>query len=187
MKRRASVALATTVLLLGAFRTLGGAPSPTCGCSCPQTSIGWVLFEDSNDGVPEFWWQDSLEVQEISMCAHGITFVFLASERENLYVAGLVFVNPSGPLAEQRQRIELDGMLSGHGYNHYEERYSFLRDELERLSGGRLGSDGLIDFRMTCPVQRPVIINPARKLSLRWGTEEIVLRGYLDVFFNSIT
>jgi hypothetical protein len=187
MKRHPFVALATTVLILGGPVVFTQVSFPAPDCSCPQGSFGWVLFEDSNPGVPDFWWQDSLEVLEITVCDHGINFLFLAEERENLQVAGLVFVNPSEELIETRLGLHPCDPRFCRELEHYRKRYSTLRSEMNRLSDGQLKAGGQIDFWRASRDQRPRIINPLRKLHLRWNGEEIELRGYLDVYFNTVT
>ncbi len=100
MKRRLFFTLATTIFILGGPTTLGGVPCLVPDCFCPQSSSGWMLFEDSNRDAPDFWWRDSLEVQEVKVCSHGITFLFLAEEEETLYLVALMFAHPSGAVPE---------------------------------------------------------------------------------------
>jgi hypothetical protein len=186
MNRRRLVALATTILLIGGPTAIGGAPCPVAGCSCPQSAFGWVLFEDSNPGVPDFWWQDSLEVLEISVCSHGINFQFLACHDGNLYVTALVFADPNGDIGETRSRFEDYCIRTGRTPEENGMRYRSLRTALGQIGKGLLETDGIVDFRNSNPEERPVILNPARLLHLRWGDEEIRLRGYLDVFMNLV-
>jgi hypothetical protein len=187
MKRRPFITLATTILVACGNTTLCGVSSPVPDCRCPQSSFGWVLFEDSNRGVPDFWWQDSLEVQQIAVCRHGISFLFLAEEAGNLHVAALVFVNPSEEFLETRLGYKLYDLPFGRDIAHFKKRYSLLLSRLNCLWNGKFEAGGRIDFRSKTPGQRPLIIDPARRLILRWRSEEIELRGYLDVYFNSMT
>jgi hypothetical protein len=187
MKRHLVTALATAILILGGPATLTGGSSQAPDCLCPQCSFGWVRFEDSNPGVPHFWWQDSLEVQQIKICDHGISFVFLTEDHGNLQMAGLVFPRPSERLIETRLGLSPFDPRFGRELEHFKERYSSLRRELNRLSGGRFRTSGTIDFGNSESAPGPWIINPARKLVLKWGGEEIRLRGYLDVYHNVVT
>ena len=90
------LALAATILTISAHATPRPTSCPEVGTSCPMSSGGWVLFVDANRRVPDFWHDDTLVVQEIDVCRHGVSFVFDGRDDGNLYVAALVFVNPSG-------------------------------------------------------------------------------------------
>jgi hypothetical protein len=187
MKRHLINALATTILVLGGPATLTGLTSPAPDCTCPQRSFGWVLFEDSNRGVPDFWWQDSLQVKEITICDHGINFLFLTEQHGNQQVAGLIFVNPSAELIETRLGLSPCDPRFRSELEHFRKRYSTLLRELNRMSGGKFETGGELDFWNTESDQKPLIINPARRLILKWRGEEIELRGYLDVYHNAVT
>ena len=151
--------------------------------SCPPWTPGWILFEDSSRRVPDFWWQDSLAVQRISVCPDGITFLFLGKDAGTLYVAALVFLNPSGKSWDGR------GIATqcGKSREFFETRYQALRDRLNQVSGGLFRSGGEVDFGRAAPEARPWILNPAGRLVLHWMNQEILLRGYLDVYLNLIS
>ena len=187
MKRHRVTALATTILILGGPAILTRVSIAAPYCSCHRGSFGWVLFEDTNPGVPDFWRQDSLKIQEITVCDHGISFVLLAEDHGNLQVAGLVFVNPSEKLIETRLGLRPCDPRFVTELEHFRKRYSFLHRELNRLSGGQFETGGKIDFSNTESDQRPLIIDPARRLILKWRGEEVELRGYLDVYLNTMT
>lgn len=176
------VALAATVLAVS-LQTAFVRTSSAQDCSNLPDSGGWVLFADSNRGVPDFWTQDSLDVQQIAICPNGVSFLFLATEGGSLYLAALVFVNPLGML----WRFGGSRTPSDFGLEYYEGRYSTLLEDLEHIAGGVLEPGDRIDFRMLSPSERPRIVDPSRRLLLRWKNQEVQLRGYLDVYFDAFS
>jgi hypothetical protein len=177
------VALAAVILSVSAPPTPSAASCPDAGSSCPLASGGWVLFVDSNRRVPDFWLEAALVVQEIDVCRHGISFLFEGRDEGNNYQAALVFVNPSGDAWSE----EPDEVSSLQDRSEFQERYDSLLEELRGVAGGIPAGGGRIDFRSLPPGDRPRILSPMWRLALQWKGREIPLRGYLDVFLNSLT
>jgi hypothetical protein len=148
--------------------------SPGYPCSCPQTSRGWLLFADSNTRTPDFWWEDEVLVQEISICPHGIQFRFVAEEGGNPHLVALVFANP---LTSARLHTRPDSPWLC-------KRYAALRTALSQLLDGALEQTGRIDFQSIPLDQRPRIVKPWYRLALAWRNREVELRGYLDVYMT---
>jgi len=86
-------------------------------------------------------------------------------------VPALVFVSPFG---------ESWGSIQGGDHwaarrESCETRYSSLLGELNRISGGVFRMARKLEFGHASADQRPLIISPARRLALRWESEEIEL------------
>jgi len=171
------VALAASALVL----ELSGSEPSSTACICPEVSSGWMLFDDSSRRAPDSWWQDSLEVQEISLCPHGITFVFLGRENGSLHLISLFMVDPEVRLPRLAQKVFRRGDPAGR------EKYARIVEALRGLSGGRLDVGARLDLRQAAPEDRPWILNPARRFVLRWHGREVPLRGYLDVYLGLIS
>jgi hypothetical protein len=148
------------------------AGKPRAGCSCPQTSGGWLLFPDSSLRTPDFWWQDAVVVQEVTTCRHGIQFKFMAEERGNPYLVALVFTTP--PAASRRRGEPFKPVRS----------LAVLRSQVNEVMGPELEAFGRLDFKHVPMDQRPLIVQPSRRLLLEWEGREVELRGYLDVYMT---
>ncbi len=177
------VALGATVLAVSLLAPIARRSSADSDCENLPDSGGWVLFADSNRRVPDFWLQDSLVVQEIAVCRNGISFLFIATDEGSLYWVALVFLNPLGPLWSSLAK----GPWIDRGDDYFRERYSHLLASLQQVAGEAIEEGQLLDFRMIRAEQRPRIIDPARRLLLRWKGNEIQLRGDLDVYLNAFS
>jgi hypothetical protein len=133
-----------------------------------------LLFQDSTPGTPDFWWQDEVVVQEITICAHGIEFRFMAEERGNPYLVALVFTTPP-PRLGSRYELPAD-----------KHNLDALRTKVRRLMGGALEGFGTMDFHCATSEERPRIREPWRRLVLEWRHQEVELRGYLDVYMTML-
>jgi hypothetical protein len=177
------VALAAAVLTINAHAAPPATPCPEAGASCPLSPGGWVLFVDANRRVPDFWHEDTLVIEEIDVCRHGVSFVFEGRDDGNLYLAALVFVNPSGEAWD----ADPSEIRFGEPWEYFESRYAELLARLNRVSGGAFAAGGRFDFRSLRRNQRPMILHPMWRLALFWRGREVGLRGYLDVYLNSVT
>ncbi len=152
------------------------------GC-CPQSSRGWVLFEDDNRRVPDFWKRDSVVVDVIDVCRHGVNFYFVSEEDGQPRYVALVFVKPSRELFETRVIRRVGDPPIETRLQRACQRYTELLANLERFLDVRLNPEGRLDFTNRPFEERPVI-SRRRGLSLRWRGGEIDLRGYLDVYMT---
>jgi hypothetical protein len=151
-------------------------------CDCPEMTSGWVLFDDSSRRVPDFWRRDSLEVQQIILCRHGLTFVFLARDAGSLYLASLMMVDPTAAaprLAQKLSEWRDDPGTRG-------EKYTRIVQAVRELSSDLLAPGRAVDLRLAPADQKAWIFRPSSRLALRWHNREVILRGYLDVYLRAI-
>ena len=158
-------------------------------CTCPLGFGNWMRFEDSNasPNMPDFWDEESLEVDEISLCSHGISFVFLTRQNDNLVIASLFFPEPTPEFLETRfahSRRAKSG-LEGERIQ-LMDRYTSLRWRIEEQFGSAFDEYGRVVFREMESGARPKILDPLDRLSLKWNSNELELRGYLDVYFTQM-
>lgn len=159
-----------------------------CGdtdCTCPQKTLGWMLYADSNHGAPDFWWTASVDVREIFICRHGIQFLFITQQRGQPHWTALVFPKPSPVMLAARLILEPGSDRLQKEFEHFQGRYEALLAELERISGGTLVEGTRLTFDKLGP-DTPTII-PNHRLVLCWRGEELKLRGYLDVYFTLVS
>jgi hypothetical protein len=154
-------------------------PCRIAGERCAISSDEWAIYPDSSPGAPEFWSTPSVEVREITVCGHGLQFLFPAVQDGKPRLAALVFPVPTAELLAQRMGLtpgsrELDAELA-----HLRQRYAGLLRVLDDLSGGWVG-----EMRRELPgdPERPRIW--PTPLVLNWGDARHPLRGYLDVYFT---
>ncbi|MFN8179222.1 MAG: hypothetical protein U0167_14925 [bacterium] len=179
------------ILAVVLFFSTAGHPSSAsqrwCGESlvpcCPQQSMGWMLYVDANHGAPDFWWTDSVTVQEIFRCEHGVQFLFVARQQGQPHQAALVFPKPSRTLLADRLNLAPGSAQLESEYAHYAARYVALAKALEDLSGGTLVEGARLSFQDSARGTAPIIV-PKSLLVLRWRGQELRLRGYLDVYFS---
>lgn len=152
------------------------------GC-CPQSGGGWMLFEDSNPRVPDFWKRDSVVVDVIEVCRHGVNFYFISEEDGQPRYVALVFVKPSRDLFETRVPRRAGDPPIEERLERARARYVDLLTNLERLLGANIVPEGRLDFTNRPFDERPVI-SRRRGLSLRWRGGEFDLRGYIDVYMT---
>jgi hypothetical protein len=176
---RAFIIVVTSVALA---LTIGETKSTLRGC-CPQTTDGWVLFDDNNPRVPDFWWADSVIVRTIDVCSHGIHFFFFSEEDGQPRYVALVIVKPTRELFETRVPCRLGDASLATRLERATRRYADLVATLERLFEVRFSPEGRIDF-VNRPLPEFPIISQPRGLTLRWRGTEIKLRGYLDVYMT---
>lgn len=168
--------LATTTLDLGTSQS-----HRSNTCCCPQKCPGWLLFEDSNYGVPDFWWEESVAVREIIVCEHGIHFLFPAEQDGRPHYVALVIVKPTRELFEARWIPEIGDRPMDVQLARNRTEYKELLTLIDSWWGERFTESGRLDFADAC--KKPVIV-PWRKLVMIWGDKEIKLRGYLDVYMT---
>jgi hypothetical protein len=142
-----------------------------------------VLFEDSNPRVPDFWKRDSVVVDVVEVCRHGVNFYFISEEDGQPRYVALVIVKPSRQLFETRVIRRVGDPPLETRLERACARYVELTENLERLLGVRLTPQGRLDFTNRPFEERPVI-SRRRGLSLRWRGGEFDLRGYLDVYMT---
>lgn len=188
MKPRARIL--AVVLLVAIQSHASSASQRWCGDStypaCPQQSMGWTLFVDANLGTPDFWWTDSVTVREIYRCEHGIQFLFVTQQKGQRCHTALVFPKPSRRMLAERLDLAPGSERLAAEYAHYAARYDALTKALEDMSGGMMVDGVRASFREWVVGDTPVIV-PKERLALRWRGGELLLRGYLDVYFAPST
>jgi hypothetical protein len=146
--------------------------------------MGWMLFVDANQGTPDFWWTDSVTVREIYRCEHGVQFLFVTNQKGRPSHAALVFPKPSRAMLADRLGLQPRSQKLEQEYVHFVMRYAALTKALEDLSGGTLVEGARLSFQEKGGAA-PIII-PKTLLALRWRGQELLLRGYLDVYFAPV-
>ena len=143
---------------------------------CPQTSAAWLLYEDDNP-APDFWEADSVEVQAIEICQHGVNFFFVGEQDGQQYYIAFVFVKPTRELYETRLAYCIRGVSAADWLTQAQHEYDDLVSRMRALFGDALVPTGRIDFAN----ERPAIF-PGCDLFLRWRGSDYGLRGYFDVY-----
>lgn len=154
-----------------------------CQCPCPQQTVGWLLYEDDNPGAPDFWYQNSVLVEEIYQCAHGVNILFKADQNDRPHYIALIFVRPTRELYRTRSIRKLDEAGVERAFRSGERMYANLLIGLTGMFGEMW--KGALDFRQLPPNQRPVLSAP-QGLRLFWRGEKLLLRGYIDVYMTMI-
>lgn len=174
--------IVTVSLAWGVAGAIGHAQIRDGGC-CPQSRDGWVLFEDSNPRVPDFWRRDSVVVDVIDVCRHGINIYFLSEEDGQPRYVALIVVKPSRELYETRVVSRIGDPPLETRVQLAERKYADLLTALGRLFDVSFSPEGRMDFTTRSFGDRPVIF-PCRGLTLRWRGSAVALRGYLDVYMT---
>jgi hypothetical protein len=172
--------LVVSSLTITSLRAGASDSSATDVCYCPQKSHGWFLYADQNR-IPDFWWQDSVSVQEIILCPHGIHFLFHADQDDQPHYVALLVAQPTRELYKARCFSRLGVPSIESGLSLATERYTRLVNQIDDWSHGQLSATGRLDF--TNSHSKPIIV-PWRSLILRWGDHQTKLRGYLDVYMT---
>ena len=180
--RTRTVGLVSVFLVWDLTASTGNAQPGNEGC-CPQSSDGWVLFEDSNRRVPDFWRRDSVVVDVIDVCRHGVNIFFLSEEDGQPRYVALVIVRPTRELYETRVVARVGDRPLEERLELADRKYAGLLTSLGMLLGVAFSPEGRIDFTNRCLADRP-LLSPCRGLTLRWRGREIELRGYLDVYMT---
>ncbi len=178
LKRTVGAALSAVALTA----PTGNSQPSDQGC-CPQSTLGWLLFEDSNRRVPDFWRLDSVVVDVIEVCRHGVNFFFVSEEDGQPRYVALVIVKPNRELYETRVIHRVGDAPIEVRLERAHRGYADLVAGLERLFSAGFTPQGRVDFTNRPLEERP-LISPCRGLTLRWGGTEIKLRGYLDVYMT---
>lgn len=154
-------------------------------CVCPLGSGSWLLFEDSNahPNVPDFWDEPYVQVDELSVCDHGVAFFFTSEQDGNLYVTALFFEVPTAELVRTRLRIRESSPRFGEKLEQLTGRYAALQGFVEAHLGHLMDEHGRVIFRQM-DTERPRIPRPRLGLDFVWGDVRFELRGYLDVYFT---
>lgn len=175
-------ALVATLLAVHTAPALVGTRDAETSCTCPLHSRTALLFEDCSRRVPDFWWEDSLAVQEIVVCSRGISFVFVGHDEGSLFLSVLVFPDPLGDAWDsERHRPPIP-----EGRSSDADRYRDLLAALSQAAGYALDTGARFDFGAPSCGPRPCIIDPRREFFLRWRGRSVPLRGYLDVYLSAI-
>jgi hypothetical protein len=145
-----------------------------------------MRFDDSNvsPNMPDFWILEAIDVDEISVCSHGVSLMFTTQQDDNLIIAALFFPEPSAELLESRM-----GLRGGTLHDELERltaRYDVLRGKIEQQFGSLFDQYGRVDFRPMTAETRPRLLDPHGRLALEWRGSVFELRGYLDVYFTQM-
>jgi hypothetical protein len=155
----------------------------TGSCYCPQKSDGWRLFADHNRSVPDFWWQDSVAVQEILVCGHGVHFLFTAEQDGRPHYVALVVVKPTRELFETRGIPDIGDPSMENQLTRATRHYAKLMTLLDCWWGEPLSKSSRLDF--TDSHEKPIVV-PRQGLIMKWDGRETALRGYLDVYMTML-
>jgi hypothetical protein len=151
-------------------------------CTCPPADRVWARFEDSQIGTPDFWWGDPILIDEIRVCTHAVRFEFLVQQNQVMTRAALVFPNPDAELIESRLGLEPGTPKFASELEHFAKRYESLIAGLNSMFEIPAGHFLSVDFGAAEANECPILV-PGRKLALQWRGHELLLRGYLDVYF----
>jgi hypothetical protein len=136
--------------------------------------------------MPDFWAEEALEVDEISVCRHGVALVFTTRQDDNLVIAALFFPEPTAELLESRMRLWRGTDRTRQELNRLTGRYTELRTHVEQQFGPYFDEWGRVDFRTMEETTRPRLLDPRHRLALEWQSSIFELRGYLDVYFTQM-
>ena len=177
-----STSMVVVLLAVALTAAIGAAESGERGC-CPQSTRGWMLFDDGNRRVPDFWWSDSVSVEAIDVCSHGINFYFVSEEDGQPRYVALIIVKPTQLLYETRVPCALGDEPLNKRLERAQEKYNVLVTSIERLFNTRFCPEGRVDF-VQCPLGDRPVISLCRGLVLCWRHGTVELRGYLDVYMT---
>jgi hypothetical protein len=156
-------------------------PTDAQACPCPPTACEWVRFEDSFPGAPDFWYGPSVLIDEIRICPHAVRFEFLVKQSGVLMRAALVFPRPDEELIESRLTLRRNTAKFASELQHFSKRYERLEAALNKLFAVPDGQFLSLDFHSSEANECPSL--ETGKLALHWQGHEVLLRGYLDVYF----
>lgn len=154
-------------------------------CPCPQRAPGWLLYQDSNGDIPDFFSDKRVIVQEIQICEHGISFLFISEQNCNWHISALVIVRPSEEFLRERLGAWDSLTRIKKLKEQYLGRYFSLFFDLKKASNGKFRSGSRMNFLRYSEDERPAI-EPPKDLILHWRGHEIPLRGYIDVYYTMI-
>ena len=188
--RTVSPVLAALIVL--AFNPTLADVSDAGHCYCPQTTKGWMLFDDNSRRVPDFIRESTdVELREILVCDHGMHFFFNGMDDGRPYYVSFVVVRPVPELFRTRQSA-YDNFYRGPGLS-IETRsrramaaYNGYLDDLRRLLGSDYTEFKHVQFGTDARLAAPrFYVKPP--LRVRWRGKTIELRGYVDVYFSAIS
>ena len=155
---------------------------PQTGC-CPKTTDGWILFQDSTPTTPYFWHVESVVVDAVDSCEHGVYFFFFSIEHSEARYVSLVIVKPTRMLYETRVRVRQGDPPLDDRLHKAQTEYGALLKRLDDIFGSELSSGKRLQFDSLYASDSP-IINVRRTLALKWRGQTCKLRGYLDVYMT---
>jgi hypothetical protein len=164
--------------------TAAGEETCSAGASCPQTYPGWMLYLDPNR-VPDFWWKGTVSIREISICPHGIHFLFVEEQAGQDFLMALILKKPSKGMVERKLKIRGDGTPVREALDRDLKSFYLLIEELRRISDGALSGTSQMSFLGAVAGEWPKLV-PWR-LTLRWRGVELEMTGYLDLYINMLT
>lgn len=173
-----SHAFVALVCLFVVFPPVGGAPD-TSSCHCPQTTRGWMIFDDASRNVPDFIYEESVTVQRISVCSHGIHLYFIADEEGEPRYISFIFVKPTLELYKTRVMVRPGDPPREVMYERALAKYERVVKELQLFLGFNPVD---VDFR-GLGTEMPTI-TPAPPLHLHWKGKSLKLTGYVDVYMT---
>jgi hypothetical protein len=143
-----------------------------------------MLYLDPNR-VPDFWWRGAVSIREISVCPHGIHFLFVEKQADQHFLMALILKKPSKEMVEKKLRIRGDGTPVRETFDRDLKSYFLLIEELGRISDGALSATSQMSFLEVVENERPKLV-PWR-LTLRWRGVELEMTGYLDLYINMLS
>jgi hypothetical protein len=161
-------------------------------CFCPQTTTGWMLYDDNSRRVPDAVRNHAdVELREILVCDHGIHLFFNAVQGGQSYFVAFVIVRPVPELFRTRQSA-YDHYYRWPGYSietrsrHAMTAYNGYLGDLRDFLGGSYAEFRHILFRTERHTAPPRLhIGPP--LRILWRGNTVELRGYVDVYFSGIS
>lgn len=159
-------------------------------CWCPQRTQGWLLYDDDNPTVPDFFRKGSVEIREILVCDHGMYFFFLAKQDEQQFLSAFVIVKPTAELFKTRPSTRYFFPDRNATIQQRVDRalaaYECCRRDVESLLGDAYAEHARIEFRTQGQLAAPRL-RIRMPLKLEWRGQECVVTGYIDVYFSKIS
>ena len=149
---------------------------------CPQTSSTWMLLTDPSP-VPSFWWEDSVVVDAIEVCPHGVSLFFSARANSQPRYVSLTIHKPTPELLRKTSPSKLGDPPMEARMRRAESAYGELIAHLSGLSAVDLSQGGRVDLSRIWYRNRPIIV-PWRGLTIKWRSTEFMIRGCLDVYYT---
>jgi len=149
---------------------------------CPRTSSTWMLLTDPS-AVPDFWWEDSVVVDAIEVCPHGISLFFPALANSQPRYVSLTIHKPTPDLLRKNSPSKIGDPPMEARMRRAESAYAQLIAHLSAMSAIDLSRGGRVDLSRLWYRNRPAIV-PWQGLTIKWRSTEFKIRGCLDVYYT---
>jgi hypothetical protein len=159
-------------------------------CVCPAHDAGWALLPGDAVDVPDFLFEDFVDVERMVACDHGVFFMFPTTFQGEERLGCLAYLKPSQEVIGEYMVSDTLNALDRAQDTLIKtaqamEAYDAFRNDLAGLLGAAYEENTLIHFDRRGG-RRPRVAFDYGQITLSWYGRQVEFQALVDVFFAGV-